>query len=124
MKTAFVFGPEHAYYELRSHGNVVTRSKTMKILHSAEDMKTWLYLMSRLDRRCIALAVVDDIKFRRIVRNAYVKLICEIYGTDVFYPGPRPEHIATKPWNIAKHGEWNVVPRAVARKLIKLKEKA
>lgn len=36
-----------------------------------------------------------------------------------YYPGPRPDLIAQKPWKSAVHGEWTSLPHGVVSRLLR-----
>lgn len=38
---------------------------------------------------------------------------------DMHHPGPRPDHIAERPWKKARYGEWTILPPGVVARIIR-----
>jgi hypothetical protein len=57
-------------------------------------------------------------RLRMAKQRKYAAFIAMV-DPEMRHPGPRPWHIARKPWAKAKHGEWTILPPGVVARLVR-----
>jgi len=72
-------------------------------------------------RPFVSWAVWTRHRLRMAMQRRWTRCIIEA-TPGPFYPGPRPDLIAIKPWKEAAHGEWQSVPHGVAARLLRLRQ--
>lgn len=112
-KLRIIVGPTAMYVE---RAGIKSEEQELTNAHTPADVRAAGQELWETIRPFVSWKVWIRHRVRMARQRRLTSLIQGLYQSS-FYPGPRPDLIATVPWKHAKLGEWFSVPHGVAARL-------